>query len=40
MFNTAGDFRVEFRLKQKNKIVGRGAADVKVRPGIRDGYDR
>jgi hypothetical protein len=41
VFNTAGDFRVEFRLKQKNKIVGRGAADVKVRPGIRDGgYDR
>src|SRR4051794_34090400 len=41
VFNSSGDFRVEFRLKQKNKIVGRGTADVKVRPGVRDGaYDR
>jgi hypothetical protein len=41
VFNNAGEFRVEFRLKQKNKIVGRGNVDVKVRPGIRDGaYDR
>jgi hypothetical protein len=39
VFNTAGDFRVEFRLKQKNKIVARGTTDVKVRPGIRDGAD-
>jgi hypothetical protein len=37
VFNTAGEYRVEFRLKQKNKIVGRGTADVKVRPGVRDG---
>lgn len=36
-FNFAGDYRVEFRLKQKSKVVGRGSADVKVRPGIRDG---
>lgn len=36
-YNTAGEFRVEFRLKQKDKVVGRGSADVKVRPGIRDG---
>ena len=35
-FNSSGEFRVEFRLKQKNKIVARGTADVKVRPGIRD----
>jgi hypothetical protein len=41
VFNTAGEFRVEFRLKQKNKVVARGTTDVKVRPGIRDGgYDR
>ncbi len=39
-FNTAGDYRVEFRLKQKNKVVGRGSTEVKVRPGIRDGIDR
>jgi hypothetical protein len=36
-YNFAGDYRVEFRLKQKNKVVGRGTTDVKVRPGIRDG---
>jgi hypothetical protein len=40
-YNFSGDYRVEFRLKQKNKVVGRGSADVKIRPGIRDGqYDR
>jgi hypothetical protein len=42
-YNIAGEYRVEFRLKQKNKVVGRGSADVKVRPGIRDPggfYDR
>jgi hypothetical protein len=41
-YNFAGDYRVEFRLKQKNKIVARGSADVKVRPGVRDGgqFDR
>lgn len=36
-YNTAGEYRVQFRLKQKNKVVGFGSADVKVRPGIRDG---
>jgi hypothetical protein len=36
-FNTAGDYRVEFRLKQKDKIVARGTTEVKVRPGVRDG---
>lgn len=42
-YNIAGEYRVEFRLKQKNKVVGRGSTDVKVRPGIRDPgglYDR
>jgi hypothetical protein len=39
VFNTAGDFRVEFRLKQKNKVVARGTTDVKIRPGVRDGDD-
>ena len=37
VFNSAGEFRVEFRLKQKNKVVAKGSADVKVRPGLRDG---
>jgi hypothetical protein len=43
VFNTAGDYRVEFRLKQKDKVVGRGSTDVKIRPGVRDpgrGIDR
>ncbi len=41
VFNMPGEFRVEFRLKQKNKVVGVGRTEVKVRPGIRDGgYDR
>ena len=35
-FNTAGDYRVEFRLKQKNKVVAKASTDVKIRPGIRD----
>lgn len=35
-YNIAGEYRVEFRLKQKNKVVARGSTDVKVRPGIRD----
>jgi hypothetical protein len=40
-YNFSGDYRVQFRLKQKNKVVGSGSADVKIRPGIRDGqYDR
>src|SRR5688572_11069843 len=37
VYNFSGDYRVEFRLKQKKKVVARGSADVKVRPGIRDG---
>ena len=37
VFNFSGDYRVQFRLKQKNKIVGSGSTDVKIRPGIRDG---
>ena len=37
VFNNAGEFRVEFRLKQINKVVAKGTADVRVRPGLRDG---
>jgi hypothetical protein len=36
-FNFAGDYRVEFRLQQKHKVVARGSTDVKIRPGVRDG---
>jgi hypothetical protein len=37
IFNTMGEYRVEFRLKQKGKTVGLGKTQVRVRPGIRDG---
>ena len=37
IFNVAGEFRVEFRLKQKNKTVGSGQATIEVRPGLGDG---
>jgi hypothetical protein len=36
-FETAGDWKVEFRLKQKDKVIAKGSTTVKVRPGIRDG---
>ena len=36
-YNFAGEYRVQFRLKQKDKVVGFGSADVKVRAGVRDG---
>lgn len=39
LFEASGDYRVEFRLKQKNKVVARGVTEVKVRPGIRDAND-
>ncbi len=40
VFQSSGDYRVEFRLKQKNKVVARASTEVKVRPGIRDGEIR
>jgi len=35
-FRLSGDYRLAFRLKQKDKVVGRGSTDVKIRPGIGD----
>ena len=37
IFQTSGNFRVEFRLKQKDKVVGAGSTTIQVRPGLRDG---
>ena len=37
IFQTPGEFRVEFRLKQKDKVVGMGSTLVRIRPGLRDG---
>lgn len=36
IFQTSGNAKVEFRLKQKDKVVGTGSTRVNVRPGIRD----
>jgi hypothetical protein len=36
VFDTPGEFRVVFRLKQKNKVVGSGQTTIRV-GGIRDG---
>lgn len=37
IFQTAGNMRVEFRLKQKDKVVGAAGTTLTVRPGLRDG---
>ncbi len=39
VFETPGDFQIEFRLKQKNKVVGTARTSIKIRPGVRDGGD-
>ena len=36
VFNSPGEFRVMFRLKQKGKVVGAGSTTVRVSPGIQD----
>ena len=36
VFQSSGDFRVEFRLKKKDKIIGMGSTMVKIRPGVRE----
>lgn len=37
IFQSAGNLRVEFRLKQKDKVVGAGSTTINIRPGLRDG---
>lgn len=36
MFRTAGDYRIQFNLKQKNKVVGSARTTIKIRPGAGD----
>jgi hypothetical protein len=36
VYRTAGDYRIQFRLKKKNKPVGAASASVKIRPGLGD----
>jgi hypothetical protein len=35
-YQMAGDYRVSFRLKQKDKVVGLATTQLKIRPGLRD----
>ncbi|MGE5813685.1 MAG: hypothetical protein ACM36C_04290 [Acidobacteriota bacterium] len=35
-YETQGEYRVVFRLKRQDKIVGSGTTIVRVRPGLRD----
>lgn len=37
VFETSGDYRVEFRIRQKDKIIASGSTVVKIRPGVREG---
>ncbi len=36
VFELPGDFNVEFRLKQKNKVVATARTSVRIRAGLRD----
>src|SRR3954454_3411250 len=36
VYRAAGDYRVQFRLKKKNKFVAGGSTSVKIRPGLGD----
>jgi|SRR5215471_8157600 len=42
VYRTSGEYRVQFRLKKKDKTVGAGSTSVRVRPGLGDpgGIDR
>ena len=36
VYRAAGDYRVQFRLKQKNKAIAAVSTSVKIRPGLGD----
>ncbi|HLO20291.1 MAG TPA: hypothetical protein VK192_07350 [Sphingomicrobium sp.] len=38
-FEAPGAWKVELRLKQKDKVIARGSTTVTVRPGLKDGGD-
>jgi hypothetical protein len=41
VYRSAGEYRVQFRLKKKDKTVGAGSTQIRVRPGLGDpGGDR
>lgn len=39
-FQQGGAYRVMFRLKQKNRVVGSASTNVQVRAGVRDDFGR
>jgi len=39
VYQSAGEYRVQFRLKKKDKTIGAGSTSVKVRPGLGDPGD-
>jgi hypothetical protein len=36
IFQTSGDYRVQFRIKKKDKTIAVAGTDVKIRPGARE----
>lgn len=36
VYRTAGDYRIQFRLKKKDKALAAASASVKIRPGLGD----
>ena len=38
IYRQSGDYRITFRLKQKNRVISTGSASVQVRAGVRDDF--
>jgi hypothetical protein len=36
VFQTSGDYRVQFKIKKKDKTIAIGSTDIKIRPGARE----
>jgi hypothetical protein len=36
VFQSSGDYRVQFKIKKKDKTIAIGSTDVKIRPGARE----
>jgi hypothetical protein len=37
VYRTAGEFRIQFRLKKKDKVMAGASTSVRIRPGLGDG---
>jgi hypothetical protein len=37
IYRTAGEYRIQFRLKKKDKVVAGASTSIKIRPGLGDG---